>query len=101
MQKNQRPSLFLCIVMDILGYATYAIPVLGELGDIVWAPLSAIVFYNIFGRNIRTAGSIINFVEELLPGLDFIPTFTLAYFLFPPAAEKTAVLPPDQARKTS
>jgi hypothetical protein len=101
MQNNKRPSLFLCLVMDILGYATYAIPVLGELGDIVWAPLSAIVFYNSFGRNIRTTGSIINFVEELFPGLDFIPTFTLAYFLFPPVAEKSRALPSRQGRENS
>ena len=41
---KQQPSLAFCIIMDVLGYATYAIPGLGELGDIVFAPISAIVF---------------------------------------------------------
>jgi hypothetical protein len=58
MRKNtSQASLLICILMDIIGYATYSIPVFGELGDIVWAPISAIIFY-------RT---------------DFIPSFTIMW----------------------
>ena len=76
MNKKQ-PSLVLCIIMDVLGYATYAIPGLGELGDIVFAPVSAIIFYIMFGN---WKGALFNFTEEILPGTDFIPTFTIAWF---------------------
>ena len=76
---KKKPSIFLCIVMDVLGYATYGLPVIGEMGDIVWAPLSAFVFYRAFGGKIGLMGSAINFIEEAVPGLDFIPTFTLAW----------------------
>jgi hypothetical protein len=73
------PSLLFCLLMDAIGYATYAIPVLGELGDIFWAPLSAIIFFKTFGGWKGAFGGIFNFVEEILPGLDFIPTFTLTW----------------------
>jgi hypothetical protein len=73
------PSLVFCILMDILGYATYAIPVMGELADIVWAPISAIVFFISFGGWKGAFGGLFNFVEEILPGMDFIPTFTITW----------------------
>ena len=76
---QKAPSLVFCIVMDLIGYATYAVPVLGELGDLVWAPISAMIFFKTFGGWKGAFGGIFNFVEELLPGLDFIPTFTLTW----------------------
>lgn len=78
---TSRPSLLLCILLDIIGYATYAIPGLGELGDLIWAPLSAIIFYRLFGGWKGAFGGVFNFVEEILPGLDFIPSFTLMWLL--------------------
>jgi hypothetical protein len=82
MNKQQAtPSLLLCLVMDLLGYATYAIPGIGEFGDIVWAPISAIVFYKMFGGWKGAFGGLFNFVEEILPGLDFIPSFTIMWFI--------------------
>ena len=80
-----------CIVMDLLGYATYAIPVLGELGDIVWAPLSALIFFKTFGGWKGAFGGMFNFIEEILPGLDFIPTFTITWLwqAFSRAARQT------------
>ena len=65
--------------MDAIGYATYALPLLGELGDVLWAPFSALVFYRMFGGWKGGLGGIFNFLEELLPGLDFIPSFTLMW----------------------
>ncbi|MEP7279020.1 MAG: hypothetical protein ABI813_10280 [Bacteroidota bacterium] len=76
MNKKQ-PSLIFCIIMDVLGYATYAIPGLGELGDIIFAPVSAIIFFFMFGS---WKGALFNFTEEILPGTDFIPSFTIAWF---------------------
>jgi hypothetical protein len=75
------PSLLACILMDAIGYATYALPGLGELGDIIWAPVSALIFYRMFGGWKGAIGGVFNFVEEILPGLDFIPSFTIMWVL--------------------
>lgn len=74
-------SLIFCVLMDIIGYATYAIPFLGEFGDIIWAPVSALIFYRTFGGWKGAFGGMFNFVEEILPGLDFIPSFTIMWFI--------------------
>ncbi|MBC7850410.1 MAG: hypothetical protein H7Y31_11780 [Chitinophagaceae bacterium] len=81
MNNNKSTSLFLCIIMDVIGYATYSIPVIGELGDLVWAPISALIFFKMFGSWKGAFGAVFNFVEELMPGLDFIPSFSLMWFL--------------------
>jgi len=79
MNKEKTSSLFLCIVMDIIGYATYSIPVFGEIGDVIWAPISALIFFRMFGGWRGAAGGVFNFIEELLPGTDFIPSFTMMW----------------------
>jgi len=78
---NRQTSLLFCIVMDILGYATYAVPGLGEFADIIWAPISGFIFYKTFGGWKGTFGGIFNFVEELIPGTDFIPSFTIMWIV--------------------
>ena len=67
--------------MDLVGYATYAIPFLGEIGDLMWAPISSIIFISTFGGWKGALGGVGNFIEEILPGTDFIPSFTLMWFL--------------------
>jgi hypothetical protein len=79
MQKRYTPALWTCILMDLIGCASYAVPVLGEASDIIWAPISAFIFYRMFGGNIGAFGGVFNFIEELFPGLDFIPTFTISW----------------------
>lgn len=69
-------KLFASLLIDAIGFATYAVPVLGEAGDAVWAPISGFLIFLLYG-NIWLAGA--GFVEELMPGLDFIPTATLAW----------------------
>jgi hypothetical protein len=87
---KRQPSLAFCILMDLIGMATYAVPLLGEFGDTLWAPISAFIFYKTFGGTKGMLGGLFNFVEELLPGLDIIPTFTIMYFL---TRKKQAVVP--------
>lgn len=65
--------------MDLIGYASYALPVLGEITDLVWAPISAMIFYKAFGGVKGAVGGIFNFIEEIVPGIDFIPTFTITW----------------------
>lgn len=79
--KKGNPSLVFCVLMDVIGYASYSVPVLGEFADIVWAPVSAFIYYKTFGGSKGIFGGIFNFIEEILPGTDFIPTFTITWML--------------------
>ena len=74
-------SLLFCILMDVIGYATYSIPFLGEFGDLLWAPISAVIFYKTFGGWKGAFGGVFNFLEELLPFTDFVPSFTIMWLL--------------------
>jgi len=65
----------------MIGYSSYAIPFFGEFADILWAPVSAIIFFISFGGWKGAIGGIGNFIEEFLPGTDFIPSFTIMWFL--------------------
>jgi len=78
---RKQPSLIFCILMDIVGYASYAIPGLGEIGDIIWAPISSVIFIAAFGGWKGALGGVGNFIEEILPGTDFIPSFTIMWFI--------------------
>jgi hypothetical protein len=77
-QQRPLPSLGMCIVMDFIGSAVILVPVLGEL---IWAPISAIMFWKMFGFRKGFMGGIFSFIEELIPGIDFIPTFTIMWFV--------------------
>jgi hypothetical protein len=78
--------------MDLIGYATYAVPVLGEVGDLFWAPVSGIIFFIVFGGWRGAMGGVFNFFEELMPGLDFIPSFTLMWILRTYGKNQTTVV---------
>lgn len=59
--------------MDAIGF----IPI--PAFDFIWAPLSGYIMTKMYkGQKGKIAG-IINFVEEALPFLDVIPTFTLMW----------------------
>ena len=81
MKKVTVPPIGLCIIMDLIGMATYALPWLGEFADIVWAPISGLVFYLLFGGRFGLLGGVLNFAEEILPFTDVIPSFTIAWFV--------------------
>ena len=80
MGKKATPNLMICVIMDLIGCASYIFPVVGEVTDILWAPVSAFIFYRMFGGSAFAAfGSVFNFMEELFPGTDIIPCFTLGW----------------------
>ncbi len=80
-QKKQLPPLGFCILMDALGCVSFVIPGIGEFADVIWAPLSAYIFFKSFGGKIGTIGAVLNFIEEALPFTDIIPSFTIAHFI--------------------
>ncbi|KGO90610.1 hypothetical protein [Flavobacterium suncheonense] len=76
---NKNRKLMLSILFDLIGYASYGIPLVAELTDIVWAPIAGFLLARMYKGTVGTVGGITVFVEELLPGVDFIPTFTLTW----------------------
>jgi hypothetical protein len=79
--KKTMPSLLTCVLLDLVGYSSFSIPFLGEFSDLIWAPVSAIIFYRLFGGKIGVFGAVLTFAEELLPFTDFVPGFTLAWLV--------------------
>ncbi len=79
MAKDKYKKLGLSLLFDGLGMVTYIIPGIGEFGDILWAPLSGWLMTRMYKGNVGKAAGVITFVEEALPGLDIIPTFTLMW----------------------
>ena len=76
---TKKPSLFFCILMDLIGMASLLLPALGEWSDLIWAPLSAYIFYKSFGSIGGLLGGAFSFLEEIIPFTDLIPTFKLAW----------------------
>lgn len=72
-------KLILGILFDLIGMASYTIPVLAEVTDIIWAPIAAFAMSMLYKGSIGKIGGIVAFIEEIVPGLDFIPTFTLTW----------------------
>jgi hypothetical protein len=72
-------KLLLGLVFDAIGYASFIIPGIGEFSDIIWAPVSAWVILKMYKGNTGKIAGIVAFIEEILPGLDIIPTFTLTW----------------------
>ncbi|WP_037314088.1 hypothetical protein [Salegentibacter sp. Hel_I_6] len=68
------------LVYDALGMATMAIPVIGPFLDIIWAPYAAKKMSEMYPGKKGKVASVLVFLEEILPGTDIIPTFTLMYF---------------------
>lgn len=75
---KKTPGLIAAIAIDLIGYATYSVPLLGEFGDVVWAPISAYLIYKLFRSKSAAA---VGFIEEALPWTDFIPTATITWAL--------------------
>ncbi|MGB5189183.1 hypothetical protein [Robiginitalea sp.] len=72
-------KLIVGLALDGVGMLSLAIPGLGEFLDILWAPVAGWFMTRLYpGRKGKIAG-VVAFLEELLPGLDLIPSFTLMW----------------------
>ncbi len=86
--EKQLPPLLLCIALDLMGMLTFSIPFIGEFADVIWAPLSSLIYFRLFGGKMGFFGGGFSFLEELLPATDVIPTFTISWYLRKRAMEK-------------
>ena len=79
MKKLKNKLLVKGLVYDAIGMSTYAIPVVGPFLDILWAPYAAKKMSEMYPGKKGKIASVIVFLEEILPGTDIIPTFTLMW----------------------
>ncbi len=96
---KKQPSLTLCIILDIIGCGFFIVPGIGQIFDMVWAPVSSIIFLFLFGRK-AAFGAVFSFVEEMIPGVDIIPTFTIAWVVryLAGRSKKPVIMQPQQKR---
>ncbi len=78
--KNKKyQDLFYGLLYDAIGMLSFSVPFIGEFSDIIWAPVSAWLMMRMYkGKTGQIAGAA-TFIEELVPGLDIIPSFTLMW----------------------
>ncbi len=67
------------ILLDAIGMATMFIPFAGTVIDLLWAPYAAKKMSEMYPGKKGKIASVVVFLEEIIPGLDFIPTFTLMW----------------------
>ena len=77
---NKYTKLFLSLILDAIGYVSFVIPGIGEFTDIVWAPVSGWLMTKLYKGKVGKIAGIITFIEEALPVMDVIPTFTMMWF---------------------
>jgi hypothetical protein len=75
--KQKKFKFFMSLIIDAMGYFSYAIPGFGEVTDAFWAPISGIAIYLLYPNRKRFA--LMGMVEESLPMMDFIPTALIAW----------------------
>ncbi|MCF6347738.1 MAG: hypothetical protein L3J20_05490 [Flavobacteriaceae bacterium] len=83
MTKPEKERKYLLLIMgllfDAIGMLSFAVPGIGEFSDVIWAPVSALLIYKMYKGVEGKIGGTVAFFEEIIPGLDIIPTFTLTW----------------------
>lgn len=72
-------KLVIGIFFDLIGMISYIIPGYLEFIDVAWAPLSGFILSKMYKGNVGKVAGTIEFLEELIPFTDAIPTFTLTW----------------------
>lgn len=93
---NKYRNLLLGLLFDGIGMISYAIPGIGEFSDVIWAPVAGWLMTRLYKGRVGQAAGLITFAEELIPGLDVIPTFTLTWIYTYLFAPKKRTLPEKQ-----
>lgn len=87
---SKKKKLALSILFDAAGYISLIIPVF----DLIWAPVAGYLMTKMYkGNKGKIAGAIV-FIEEILPVMDVIPTFTLMWLytcVYGSSSERTII----------
>lgn len=73
-------DLFLSLLFDGIGMLSFVVPFIGDFADVIWAPLAGWLMTRMYKGKVGQAAGIFTFIEEIIPGLDVIPTFTIMWF---------------------
>lgn len=86
---HKTSKLVWSVLFDVIGYVSFVFPFF----DILWAPTSAYLMTKMYkGQKGKIAAAIV-FIEEALPMLDFIPTFSLMWlYSYVLSNQKTEVI---------
>lgn len=71
-------KLLICLTIDVIGSSSEVLPFLGEVTDILYAPIAATVLRNLYGSNILFG---LEFAEEILPFTDVLPLATICWVI--------------------
>ncbi|WP_422859808.1 hypothetical protein ACOKFD_02505 [Flagellimonas sp. S174] len=77
--KSKYQDLFLGLLFDGIGMLSFAIPGIGEFSDVIWAPLAGWLMTRMYKGKMGQLAGVVTFIEELVPGWDFVPSFTLMW----------------------
>lgn len=70
-------KLLLCLLIDVLGTASELIPFVGDVSDVIYAPIAALALRSLYGNsNVIFA---LEFAEEFLPFTDILPLATICW----------------------
>lgn len=76
---GKKRKLLLGLLFDGLGMVSLLIPGIGPALDLVWAPVAGWLMTRMYPGRSGRAAAFLTFAEEILPGTDVIPTFTLMW----------------------
>ncbi|MEN2400106.1 hypothetical protein GKZ90_0009975 [Flavobacterium sp. MC2016-06] len=80
LKEEKQRKLLLGLLFDAIGMLSFSIPVVGEFGDVIWAPLAGFLMTYMYKGRVGKVAGFFAFLEEILPFTDIIPSFTLTWF---------------------
>jgi len=78
-KKKKYKLLVLGLFFDGIGMLSLLMPGIGEFTDLIWAPVAGWLMTRMYKGNPGKIAGLIAFIEEIVPGLDIIPSFTLMW----------------------
>ena len=78
-KKKKYKLLVLGLLFDGIGMLSLLMPGIGEFTDLIWAPIAGWLMTRMYKGNPGKIAGFIAFIEEIVPGLDVIPSFTLMW----------------------
>jgi hypothetical protein len=78
-KNTKSKKLVLGILFDAIGMMSFTVPFLGEFSDVVWAPLAGFLMTKMYEGRVGKVAGVLTFVEEILPFIDVVPSFTLTW----------------------
>jgi hypothetical protein len=76
---SRRSKLVASIVFDLIGMSSLLGFGILEFTDMAWAPIAGYLMTKLYPGKSGVAAGVFTTIEELLPGLDVIPSFTIMW----------------------